>query len=1298
MKRLFVLLLWISFSIVANAGQVWNIIPDFPKADPFPTTLPINGWTWGYHCVQAPHWSLTPDTDYAFDTFIDASGGTGYYILRGAGLTTTPDVRININSTWGPNGIRPYGSPGCVAMRPHYGLLDEGSEDDHIVDTYVQWISPADGYYDINLGVYYTTGNNEVDVTISINGQPVTGFDHVLSSQEPSCQLFGSALAAGDIVRMTLHGISEGNNMAPIYADIAQTSEPACWDVENDFPGDSNLFFPHHGWALGTDCVKTNWPGLTGGESYDYDIFVDTGNDYILRGPSASFAPEARLISYAHSPNLVLKTRLQTNSSGVVINDYSSYITWTAPISGAYSMELSANSTAYNTKVSFSINGEIINGVSDANSLNTHVGTYLFGHPMEAGDVLKITVGNDYNLAQASINLQCPVEVMAHICLDDAPEIVEDFEDGDISDWTVSDPQVELTNDISRSGTLALAATAGSNDFARAFKTFFDYDTRNVKLAAHLYKKDGSYQAKGAYIRLNSTDGSYILTHINHANHLRYATDQMPSSTGWQKPDSVLYDTVGAGEGWNTFEAVFDDEGAVNLFFNDLFITKYDGVTGLHELELGIAYDPNSLPVFDDIVITPADGVGASGGLDDETVHLAADLDDDADVDMTDLGILTGHWLNDSSEDFTAGIFDSMEYHNFTTAAVNGWSTFQGIGIVTDKQARSGHESLMIPKGAFGRIGKMFNEYPTDCTVSAWIYLPAVSDPNLPYDPNYTGDYSEIDFPNTTEVDLLDSAYSASNYIRVAAFNSDSGHNVKTTIGDSAWTSHPSASMIDGWNKVSFVVSSADTKIYFNDLLLRSVSASIFDNFKLLSIGKGGWHDTACPVDGEVIFDDVSVFASTTLSGEADVIFSDYETDGKTGINLDDFVVLAEQWNLSANADSPGYVVDDKQYVVANFAATGATGINLKTFDDFVRKLPNDMSISRNIGISREFRCIDNDPCDPAARAYISSRLQEFMDFSETYNIPIVIHFDLEQWWGNRPDLWNWWDPTMEGYDPANVENVEWYGWGSAYATKIAWRNWGSQSRRSPAPNLMSPTYRQQCHLVLDAYVPLIMDWYNALPNYKKHLLLGFKLGGETTIGINAFYYPNGNDYLETWPEDDSHDPTYGLTASAPPNYGVQQIGYAALTHSGLKTSGTITESDIAQVIGVHLSDLAQYAYNLGLPKEKMFTSCWRYEAAGTNTLAAVNNYSGPGWSYYTDEATDQITDSADISQAIANRATAHWAINEGYLSGEQTMTDWETFLDGNLQPGCKYLNLYNWHAFMDDPEILTAIINVLEN
>ena len=195
----------------------------------------------------------------------------------------------------------------------------------------------------------------------------------------------------------------------------------------------------------------------------------------------------------------------------------------------------------------------------------------------------------------------------------------------------------------------------------------------------------------------------------------------------------------------------------------------------------------------------------------------------------------------------------------------------------------------------------------------------------------------------------------------------------------------------------------------------------------------------------------------------------------------------------------------EEQHIVVNIAPEE---VNDSVFEQ-IRQIAKDKTSGQvGLGIGAIFSYL-NQPRQKS-KAYV----EKFLSLAERYNIPIVIQLDGEQWWGARPDLWNWWDPARPGYDPQNRKNVEWSGWGSEHAIKIAWRNWGRQIRVLPPPNFMSQSYRKACHDEMRILIPLILKWRQELPKEKAHLLIGLKLGWESAIGVNSFYYPNGNELL----------------------------------------------------------------------------------------------------------------------------------------------------------------------------------------
>ena len=319
---------------------------------------------------------------------------------------------------------------------------------------------------------------------------------------------------------------------------------------------------------------------------------------------------------------------------------------------------------------------------------------------------------------------------------------------------------------------------------------------------------------------------------------------------------------------------------------------------------------------------------------------------------------------------------------------------------------------------------------------------------------------------------------------------------------------------------------------------------------------------------------------------------------------------------------------------------------------------------------------------------FLLASLRRVLELAEETDTPVLIQLDGEQWWGARPDLWNWWDPSMPGFDPANRENVEWSSWSPDDALKIAWRNWGQQIRVLPPPNLMSARYRNACREKMELLVPIVMTWWNKLPVNKKDLLVGIKVGWESSIGVNAWYYPNGNELLE---KPLSDDPKTGLDGDALPARGVAQIGFAAVKTAGIRKTGELTEADLAEVVRRHLEGLSREVNRLGVPRDKLFTHAVGWKAGELLYQTGVNKFSCPGWSFYK-HAADPSKD-VGVQKALQNSDAPYWAATEWLYQGRREAKDWRQALENTLaDPRCRYLCIYNWDGIQDNLPALEAI------
>ena len=367
-----------------------------------------------------------------------------------------------------------------------------------------------------------------------------------------------------------------------------------------------------------------------------------------------------------------------------------------------------------------------------------------------------------------------------------------------------------------------------------------------------------------------------------------------------------------------------------------------------------------------------------------------------------------------------------------------------------------------------------------------------------------------------------------------------------------------------------------------------------------------------------------------------------------------------------------------QQFILLNLA----NGSNPEVFARIGQKFRTSPTNHIRVGIGAIFSYLNQPPGKTA------EDLRAFLWLAQETDTPVVIQLDGENWWNARPDLWNWWDPARPGFNPSNRCNVEWTGWSSDDAIKIAWRNWGRQIRVLPPPNLMSPRYREACHQEMAALVPIILDWWRALPPSQRDLLVGLKVGWESSIGVNAWYYPDGNSLLDKPEKDDSQS---GLKPDQLPGRGVATIGYAAVSTAGLRQSGELTETDLAEIVRRHLTDLCREMARLGVPREKLFTHTAGWQPGEALYQAAVNSNSCPGWSFYRHAAEPQKD--ASVQAALKRSDAPYWAAVEWLYQGSHQVASWRRALETTLaQPRCRFLCIYNWEGIRDSQEILQAI------
>jgi len=384
----------------------------------------------------------------------------------------------------------------------------------------------------------------------------------------------------------------------------------------------------------------------------------------------------------------------------------------------------------------------------------------------------------------------------------------------------------------------------------------------------------------------------------------------------------------------------------------------------------------------------------------------------------------------------------------------------------------------------------------------------------------------------------------------------------------------------------------------------------------------------------------------------------------------------------------------DPQYLLVNKIPTGCppgstqycwfpqdpNTLDPRAIDEIRERIPTNGTTNRKLGVSFSVWLLD------LSQDIQIQDIDRLLNIAETKDMPIYLKLDGFLWWDNRPDLWNWWDPSLPGYNPNNRNNVEWTSWDSNEAIKISWRNWGSQLRVKPQPNLGSRTYIEAKKAALNSVIPRIVSWYNNLSSDRKYLLAGVEIDNELSIGTNFYYYPDGNSYLNQDPALDPNIPADWNQLDG----GFVQLGYAALTSYGYPPTGEPTKDTLNHVMSLHINEMVNHVAAMGLPRNKLFTHGIGKPYYYTHSLTQVAT---PGWSFY--DYAYNPEEALDFPTAIAELDNTPWGAVEWW--NMNPAIPWLTAFNNTLNyDNNKIVNIFSYESITFPSDLSDAIINVL--
>jgi hypothetical protein len=348
----------------------------------------------------------------------------------------------------------------------------------------------------------------------------------------------------------------------------------------------------------------------------------------------------------------------------------------------------------------------------------------------------------------------------------------------------------------------------------------------------------------------------------------------------------------------------------------------------------------------------------------------------------------------------------------------------------------------------------------------------------------------------------------------------------------------------------------------------------------------------------------------------------------------------------------------------------------------------------------------------------VEEYLVAMLDGARESKLPVVVNLDTVSWWARRPDLWNFFDPEEPGYDPANIDNVEWIGPTGEGAPQVYWRNWGSQIRvATPIPNISSPKLRAEIGDVLDRVLPRISEFRDELADDEQYRFGGVIIGTELAIGVNHYYYPGGNAHLGADPACDpglplqpgcpaGGGPCSGYNhAQCPPDFeaspsgGVAQVGYHGAIDLGLLAGGGAPgRPELDAIVTDYIAFMADEIAAAGLPATKVYS-----HTGGTFGPNGPQSYDAahvagvvPGWSMYGGGASNPSSSVASYVESNDDRRVLPWSSPEWLPfdpNGDASLGQWQTALEDSLSyRNNRMVSVANWEGISTSSAAVGAL------
>jgi hypothetical protein len=347
-------------------------------------------------------------------------------------------------------------------------------------------------------------------------------------------------------------------------------------------------------------------------------------------------------------------------------------------------------------------------------------------------------------------------------------------------------------------------------------------------------------------------------------------------------------------------------------------------------------------------------------------------------------------------------------------------------------------------------------------------------------------------------------------------------------------------------------------------------------------------------------------------------------------------------------------------------------------------------------GKTRQLGVGDGIPVWASDESKIRQAINLRFDIAKQTNTAVHFLVDDHIDWSERPDLWNWYDPTRRGYNPDNRKNVEWYDWEGSPNKRRYFTPLGTASQ-TPHMCYNSPAIQKEIARIISKVVgPALRKEIDTLrQENKEYLFAGITVGAEA--GIDDYSMIRNVPKI-AWlvrtifnAVRGDTDPAQEQTEKMLTDAGAlmdedkapySRLGYCALTNAGY--SQTNPPKDINQA----LADINQKFIEFwdkqfvgaGIPCSRIYTHVAASPPQDDNNNSPLgivfNPYARPGWTTY------PLGTLANRFQPLYDELAKHgnpaWggveANNAGFAN--PNAPGWEEYLGWHYNHGAKFVGI----------------------